>query len=290
MRIRTASNRHWEFIVDELLPSLNDRIAKRNGAQYYFTVQETSLDWDVAFSVIKDRSGNKIKEKYISAWVQPSLVGPEDDMINNLGVKLTWDSDSPKQNAFSAEEVNRLFAAVDRVIGLPIKQSTVAFKVADDLMLLQQLVDSNILPNGKSKLIEQNSVQQTIDNLLYNPETAVWGFTLDCVVKLLGTDSVSITEIYDLLSRFERTTNKAIMLIETSKANYRNALSEIESLYEGILAQYGIETEERDRLQLIFSHQSSGVIVQSLKSAIKNIQDVKNRENSLEIHSEKIFN
>ena len=118
-----ASNRHWVFAKQQILSPLNDQLAQRHGAEYTFEVPESSFDWDVEFSVIKDRSGNTLREQYMAAWVQPSLVAPG-DKIHQLGARVNWrnpDVFGKKTPQFDQNEVAFLMSKVDEILGSPIK-------------------------------------------------------------------------------------------------------------------------------------------------------------------------
>jgi len=122
-----ASNRHWVFAKQHILGPLNDQLAQRHGAEYTLEVPESSFDWDVEFSVIKDRSGNTLREQYMAAWVQPSLVAPG-EKIYQLGSRVNWHNPDVfgkkgDQNTaqFDQNEVAALMAKVDEIIGSPIK-------------------------------------------------------------------------------------------------------------------------------------------------------------------------
>jgi len=130
LRRRKASNRHWVFCKQEILAPLNDELALRHGAEYTLEVPESSFDWDVEFSVIKDRSGNTLREQYMAAWVQPSLIGPNDD-IHQLGVRVHWKNPvtsapstkdkSQTKPQFNSSEVAALMQKIDEVLGSPLK-------------------------------------------------------------------------------------------------------------------------------------------------------------------------
>jgi len=122
-----ASNRHWVFAKQHILGPLNDQLAQRHGAEYTLEVPESSFDWDVEFSVIKDRSGNTLREQYMAAWVQPSLVAPG-EKIYQLGARVNWHNPDvfgktgeQKTVQFDQNEVAALMAKVDEIIGSPIK-------------------------------------------------------------------------------------------------------------------------------------------------------------------------
>jgi hypothetical protein len=124
-RVRTASNRHWIFIKEKILSPLNDRLAVRHGAEYQFEVPEGSFDWDVEFSAVKDRSGNNLREQYMTAWVQPALVAPG-NAVYQLGVKINWKNhlfydNQGKNEDLNQSEVDILMAKTDEVLGSPIK-------------------------------------------------------------------------------------------------------------------------------------------------------------------------
>jgi hypothetical protein len=119
-RRRRASNRHWVFIKQEILSALNDQLALRHGAEYSFEVPESSFDWDVEFSVIKDRSGNTLREQYSKAWVQPTLVGPN-DAVHQLGVRVNWNNPEIKKPEFNENEITKLMGKVDGVLGSPLE-------------------------------------------------------------------------------------------------------------------------------------------------------------------------
>jgi hypothetical protein len=130
-RRRRASNRHWVFIKQEVLSVLNDQLALRHGAEYSFEVPESSFDWDVEFSVIKDRSGNTLREQYSKAWVQPTLVGPN-DAVHQLGVRVNWKNPEIQKPEFDDKEITKLMAKVDEILGSPLetKEDTEEEKVA----------------------------------------------------------------------------------------------------------------------------------------------------------------
>lgn len=122
-RRRNASNRHWVFVKRQILSALNDQLAMRHGAEYTFEVPESSFDWDVEFSVIKDRSGNTLREQYMAAWVQPSLVAPG-EKIYQLGVRINWrnpDVYEGSNTQLNSNEVSALMAKVDGILGSPIE-------------------------------------------------------------------------------------------------------------------------------------------------------------------------
>lgn len=130
-RKRFASNRHWVFVKEEILSPLNDRLAIRHGAEYQFEVPEDSFDWDVRFAVIKDRSGNNLKEQYANAWVQPALIAPG-EVVHQLGVRINWrnkdffeETKDPNskydEDGFIPEEVSALMAKTDEILGSPLK-------------------------------------------------------------------------------------------------------------------------------------------------------------------------
>ena len=130
-RKRIASNRHWIFVKEELLGPLNDQLAIRHGAEYQFEVPEESFDWDVEFSVIKDRSGNNLREQYMDAWAQPSLIAPG-DVVHQLGVRVNWrnqdlfgEKGSQEEgrslpNEFNPDEVSSLMSKTDEILGSPL--------------------------------------------------------------------------------------------------------------------------------------------------------------------------
>jgi hypothetical protein len=112
------SNRHWQFVNDRLLSSLNDTLALRHGPRYYFKSPEASFDWDVEVALVKDGHGNKLREEYLTAWSQPSLVGPDETQVNRLSVRVRWNN----RDGFIKQDVGLLIAATDKLLGSPLRK------------------------------------------------------------------------------------------------------------------------------------------------------------------------
>ena len=164
MRQFFASNRHWVFAKQHLLGPLNDQLAVRHGAEYVLEVPEQSFDWDVEFSVIKDRSGNTLREQYTAAWVQPSLVAPG-DKIYQLGARVNWRNPDvyggkEKSNVaqFEQNEVSALMAKVDAILGSPIKTKKEKLPIQE----LTERVDTVTNQNRSRPVVMNSSVHRVI--------------------------------------------------------------------------------------------------------------------------------
>jgi hypothetical protein len=173
----TASNRHWVFAKQNILAPLNDQLVHRHGAEYVFEVPESSFDWDVEFSSIKDRSGNTLREQYMAAWVQPSLVAPG-DKIYQLGVKVNWRNPDAfakagikGQSQFDQNEVAALMAKVDGILGSPIKDSQKEVVVKEEKSVAKPTsITNQEVPEGEKLTLSSVDRVIKIANELSQPQ------------------------------------------------------------------------------------------------------------------------
>lgn len=232
------SNRHWEFLVENLLAPLNDKLAVRHGANYEFTVPEGSFDWDVEFSAIKDRGGNKVREEYISAWVKPSLVGPQSDIVHLLNTKLYWKTG---MNEFLKEDQTKLFSEVDSLLGSPLKtkevsdkeappeeetesvqniKSSVFLKIARSLIAeneliqralkyLQSVANSKLLDSSFLREVERQDEFDKEQEMYFEKKTTLFYFVVELIAKLIKEDSYTKSKAMAILNEYSIALSRA---------------------------------------------------------------------------------
>jgi len=268
-RRRRASNRHWVFIKQEILSALNDQLALRHGAEYSFEVPESSFDWDVEFSVIKDRSGNTLREQYSKAWVQPTLVGPN-DAVHQLGVRINWNNPEIKKPEFNENEITKLMGKVDGVLGSPLetkedaeeeknapnlssvtnqnkKLSSVSInrrnKIAAELSksssaeevanqavaIISQINNAKKLNDVNMQQIEVQKAYDEIEKMRAKPETLILGSILKSIADKVRSSSIVDVEIYDILSRVGRAVVESYTLSTRSSDYKLQAINDIET-------------------------------------------------------------
>jgi hypothetical protein len=280
------SNRHWKFIDEDLLSPLNDKLAMRHGAEFYFKVPESSFDWDAEIALVKDRSGNKLREEYISAWFQPSLVGPEESTVHTLGVRITWDA---RTNKLKGAEVSALMSAVDRVLGSPLKRREDEVQVEEAppkaasvrvatarrlrhvvqalaaehqeaeglaqaaIDILQRVNDAKLIDSKQLQQVEVQQVNDDVQELLDNQSTALFGTLLKLFVDTFARGESELPVLYDAVSRLERQLRQSVLVIGTQSGNKMNALKEIDDLLSSLRAGLKLEALPDDLVELFKS-------------------------------------
>jgi len=214
-----ASNRHWVFAKQNILSPLNDQLAQRHGAQYTFEVPESSFDWDVEFSVIKDRSGNTLREQYMAAWVQPSLVAPG-EKIYQLGARVNWRNPDVfgKNTQFNQNEIASLMSKVDEILGSPIKieekKETEEKLVEKPTSITNQKKETLTLSSVKrviriaTELVGETSESKEVADLVFNAVKIV-----NNAKKLNSTDTqqLEIQDAYDQLNELNSSPSTALI-------------------------------------------------------------------------------
>lgn len=259
------SNRHWKFVNEELFRPLNDLLARRQGAEYYFWVPEGSFDWDVEFSVMKDRSGNKLREEYSTAWVRPYLVGPDDNTVRQLGVRLDWNS---FENEFKREQVNQLMSAVDKVVGLPITKESETERVASVTRrqrlaralslaqqdteqrtvkrvfnMLQRTSDAKLLDSIQLQQVELQVVEDELHDLLLVPRSTTLAVVTKLLLEMIKHGEPELSVLYDVLSRLIRQLQSCSYQLGKSPRMKLEALNDLEKTLMSLGMNFGVELE-----------------------------------------------
>lgn len=261
MRRRRASNRHWIFVKEEILGSLNDQLAIRHGAEYQFEVPEESFDWDVEFSVIKDRSGNNLREQYIAAWAQPSLVAPG-DVVHQLGVRINWRNrdlfgDKGKStegrslpNEFNPDEVSALMVKTDEILGSPLK------------------IDEEGVEEEKVEVVEERP--NTVTNQKREKTEQLTLGSAHRIMRIGGL--LRISEMKDLVQKrlVEEPVKQSIYALET--INNAKSLDSLDMQQVEVQSSYDTLAKMRDVPQTAML----GFVVKTLCDKLRNsdIQDV----------------
>lgn len=298
LRRRQASNRHWVFIKQEILSQLNDELALRHGAEYAFEVPERSFDWDVELSVIKDRSGNTVREQYVSAWLQPSLVGPN-DAIYQLGVRLNWlnpDIFSADKAGLKEDEVLNLMLKVDEVLGSPLeseedieevpqerpysvtKQSSKHIKIANSMLnqdlankiinLFNQVNNAKNINDPEIQQIEVQKAYDVINNIKMQPKTKILGYLIKFMTDKIRTSEISSIDLYDVLSRIMKVISESYSLLCESPDFKLEALNKIEDSIMNLLNDEGINNS----FQSVLKNYSQSMLKKILISSIEQIK------------------
>ena len=302
------SNRHWKFVNDELLRPLNDKLAKRHGAQYFFKVPESSFDWDVEFSAVKDRSGNKVREEYRSAWVQPSLVGPDENTVFNLGVKLHWNA---YENTFKGEEVRALFSAVDKVLGLPLKKKdedaevkvedeeeatvTASVKVArsyriarqltedadlgEEMMsLLQRMNDAKLLDSRQLQQVELQAIKDDVRALHDDYRTAALGEVMAALTTVMQkTDEVDVAVMYDIVSRVARSLREGVDEMGKDAAMKLQGVKVVDDTLASLRKTYGGVGDDIEPLFTTMKNVPYDETISSFETAAKALEKMRKK-------------
>lgn len=309
------ANRHWEFLVKEILGDLNDKLALRHGTSHWFEVPETSHDWDVIFNVIKDSSGNNLGESYQSAWVRPSLIGPKDDDVRPLKTKVKW----TRENKIDQKDERALMQEVDKILGNPFQKEiekitpkkTLSFKtkrILSKLISSNDLYDSNLIKESikylqkieNSKKLEDDQVKQIevqdsygyFSDLKRDPKTSIFGIFCESVANNIKTDNITIPKIYDVLSRLNR------MLLDYLDILYRDSDFKLKVLnyinndlmsFFGVYSGDGSEKVVEDfgvKMPNVLYDLSQGELINSLKNNIKLLNLLKDEIYSLDLEYE----
>jgi len=213
-----ASNRHWVFAKQNVLGPLNDQLAQRHGAEYTFEVPESSFDWDVEFSVIKDRSGNTLREQYMATWVQPSLVAPG-EKIYQLGARVNWRNPDVfgKKSQFDQNEIASLMAKVDEILGSPIKVDKKEVKeelaqkptsITNQKKETLTLSSVNRVIRIATELVGETSEAKEMANTVFNAIKIV-----NDAKKLnsINTQQLEIQDAYDQLNELKSSPSTALI-------------------------------------------------------------------------------
>ena len=308
------SNRHWEFVNDKLLAPLNDKLAVRHGAQYTFKVPEGSFDWDVEFAAVKDRRGNKIKELYLSAWCQPSLVGPDENTVHQLGQKLVWEKG---MKGFSKDDQTTLMAAVDQLLGSPLKKekdeededetenkkappenkviknkndevsskaaSIAKMLIADNEMadetikLLQHAADSLSLSSNTLLQVETDDMMKKINDFKKKDSSIIYGFIVELLVNMIRNGHYQEDELHGALSKLKETLDKALLTMKSSSSEKLKSNNDIENAILSLYDFFGVTHEGTTDLQDTLRGVKYTDLVKSVQTTLERLEALKEK-------------
>jgi len=279
------SNRHWQFVNDRLLSSLNDTLALRHGPRYYFKSPEASFDWDVEVALVKDGHGNKLREEYLTAWAQPSLVGPDETQVNRLNVRVRWNN----RDGFIKQDVGLLIAATDKLLGSPLRDdeeaadappekteqkpvgqgprvqgpdqttphqqlvsaAAEASAVDEVLTILRDARDSRSLSEATARRNELQSVADRANVMQNSHETALQGVIAALLVDAEVFGNLDEPAAHEITARLSRTFSNSAQRSGTSSVYKLEAMGDADAAVLALRSHLGIPQQGRSVTDLL---------------------------------------
>jgi len=288
------SNRHWEFVNDRLLAPLNDKLGIRHGPRYYFKVPEASFDWDVEMALVKDGRGNKLREQYETAWVQPVLVGPDENSIHRLNVRVRWSEDG-----FNQQDVGVLMTAVDKLLGSPLKskkkmeeettapaekpQQPMKAASAEEptlvdnfLSVLEQTREARALSDKMTRQTELQDVADKVTKMQLDPGTALVGIILSLLVDAEIAGALEERTAAEAISRYSRSLENAQAESGQSSVFKKESEGTLDRAVLALRSHLGIDQIGKMPTQLL-RDVPNATLQERFDAAIKTLDEVKKR-------------